>query len=124
MDGRDILCEPLKRSDCINITLSSGQMKIRTGVMPTGGGKSLCYQLPALLSPGTTIVISPLLSLIADQIMHLKEANVECVMLTGTTSKQDQQAAFKRMSDGPRDRNDTEIKVNCTFLALAKHRSG
>lgn len=88
MDGRDILC-----------------------VMPTGGGKSLTYQLPALLSPGTTIVISPLLSLIADQIAHLKKANVPCVMLTGATSKEAQNEAFRNMKEGSKGGTQREIKL-------------
>lgn len=85
-------------------------------ILVPSGGKSLCYQLPALLSPGTTIIISPLLSLIADQVLNLREAGVECVMLTGTTSKQEQNEAFARMTTkpGPGGRGK-EIKV-CSVL--------
>ncbi|KAJ6604511.1 ATP-dependent DNA helicase [Mycena vulgaris] len=74
MDGRDIVC-----------------------VMPTGGGKSLTYQLPALMNPGCTLVVSPLIALISDQIMHLREAGVEAVKLTGTTPKQESRDIHNRL---------------------------
>ncbi|KAI8971288.1 ATP-dependent DNA helicase [Trametes punicea] len=69
------------------------------GIMPTGGGKSLGYQLPALLVSGCTVVISPLISLITDQIMHLHEANVDAVMLTGATSRDESTRIYRRLHD-------------------------
>ncbi|KZT66630.1 ATP-dependent DNA helicase [Daedalea quercina L-15889] len=58
-------------------------------VMPTGGGKSLTYQLPALLMPGCTVVVSPLISLMKDQTAHLIRAGVNAVMLARDTTSED-----------------------------------
>lgn len=65
-------------------------------LMPTGGGKSLCYQLPAWCSPGLSIVISPLLSLIQDQVQSMTKLGVESVFLTSTQDYETEQREIQK----------------------------
>lgn len=67
--------------------------------MPTGGGKSLCYQLPALLQPGVTVVFSPLIALIYDQIEHLKNFNICSRTINSKMSDADRQAVTNDLQD-------------------------
>ncbi|ELY2473389.1 ATP-dependent DNA helicase RecQ [Cronobacter sakazakii] len=63
-------------------------------VMPTGGGKSLCYQIPALVKTGLTIVVSPLISLMKDQVDQLLANGVAAACLNSTQSREEQQAVM------------------------------
>ena len=70
------------------------------GVMPTGAGKSVCYQVPALLVPGLTLVISPLISLMKDQVQALEQAGIPAACLNSTMPADAQRTVFARAYRG------------------------
>ena len=69
-------------------------------VMPTGAGKSLCYQVPAMLLSGITLVISPLISLMQDQVKALNEAGVDAAFINSSLSEKEMHDTFKNATKG------------------------
>ena len=69
-------------------------------VLPTGGGKSLCYQLPALIFDGVTVVVSPLISLMQDQVMQLQGRDIRAAFLNSTLSNTEYVATMRRVRRG------------------------
>ncbi|MFT4605198.1 MAG: ATP-dependent DNA helicase RecQ [Rhodothermales bacterium] len=69
-------------------------------VMPTGGGKSLCYLIPALMQDGLTVVVSPLLALMDDQVGALRKRGIKAEKLTGSMSHRQREHAWSRLEHG------------------------
>ena len=69
-------------------------------VMPTGAGKSVCYQIPAVLLPGITLVISPLISLMQDQVKALNEAGVQAAFINSSLSEKDYNETIRKARQG------------------------
>src|SRR3954447_7977563 len=84
-------------------------------VMPTGGGKSLCYQLPALLLPGLPLVVSPLIALMKDQVDALVERGVRATLLNSTLDPAEQRARIMEIEAGHYD---------LVYVAPERFRSG
>ncbi|GAQ81432.1 Helicase conserved C-terminal domain containing protein [Klebsormidium nitens] len=87
--------------ETINCVLSGSDCFV---IMPSGGGKSLCYQLPTMvLQAGVTLVVSPLLSLIQDQVMGLSVMGIEAAMLTSQIDKEEETRVYKALEHGGQD---------------------
>src|SRR5690242_7441729 len=69
-------------------------------VMPTGAGKSLCYQLPAAIQDGLTIVVSPLISLMEDQVQQLRDEGVPALMLNSSLDPGQQREVLRELHNG------------------------
>ncbi len=97
---RETFGYPSFRFDQLKIIESILEKKDTLAIMPTGGGKSICYQIPALYLGGVTLVISPLISLMQDQVVNLKEYGVSACYLNSSLSASERNSLQARILKG------------------------
>ncbi|MGB8241735.1 MAG: DEAD/DEAH box helicase, partial [Azonexus sp.] len=100
---RDVFGYPAFRgaqADIIDHVANGGDALV---LMPTGGGKSLCYQIPALLRSGCAVVVSPLIALMQDQVDALTQLGVKAAVLNSTLDRQEAQAVEQAIFNGTLD---------------------
>src|SRR5215472_6356495 len=83
-------------------------------VMPTGSGKSLCYQLPALALPGLTLIVSPLIALMKDQVDHLNHLGLPATLINSTVSREQQRSRLSQAIAG---------KIKLLYIAPERFQS-
>jgi len=108
LNNQNLLLDTLKHYFGYD-SFRSGQAEIITNLMqgrdslilmPTGGGKSLCYQLPAILLPGVTIVVSPLIALMKDQVDNLTHQGISAAFINSSLDQQTINDIFSKLSRG------------------------
>jgi len=86
-----------KQENVIKHVMKNGHALV---IMPTGMGKSICYQLPALLQGELTLVISPLIALMKDQVDALNRKNIDAAFINSSLGKREREARYKAVADG------------------------
>lgn len=84
----------------LEIVLAILEQKDVLAILPTGGGKSLCFQVPALIFPGTTLVISPLISLMKDQVDHLEKVGIAATYLSSNLEAKEINLRLAQLAQG------------------------
>ena len=112
LEGHFGFAEFMPGQDAVVSSLLSGQDCL--AVMPTGGGKSLCYQLPAMVMEGVTIVVSPLIALMKDQVDSLQRKGIPATMINSTLAPEEQSERLRDLAEG---------KFKLVYVAPERFRS-
>lgn len=84
----------------LEIVLAILEQKDVLAILPTGGGKSLCFQVPSLIFPGTTLVISPLISLMKDQVDHLEKVGIPATFISSNLEAKEIDLRLAKLAQG------------------------
>jgi len=118
LDAFDALSSASQSGDCGEKTDRFESRRNQIAILPTGSGKSLCFQLPAALLPGPTVVVFPLLSLIADQERRLKAGGTCACILRGGQSTEERTKVLHLIADGSARIILTNPETICTERAI------